>query len=242
MRVMKKDGIKEGIRKLLRCPVTERGAAATEQLRERLLHFWVEVVASCPYQVRDEGQLAIVWYETNLEDDYDTDEMEWDAHNMKGWIDKARRRFMKLIDPVVKMKVEIPEDRKHWPMRKLTDQDVIAESLKGVAMFLPIVTPHVLMEVMWLLMARFFEDFRGCGHKFYYVDFERDIGASRGQLVPWVRFDVDYGAAPHFHAYPVSEREFTASSSVRLSDFGAKLQQGKPCNAAKNPKNWKEKL
>src|ERR1035438_10415478 len=217
------EGVRERVRKILRFPVSDENELFTKEIMEHLLHKWVEVVSSYPYQVRSEGDLAIHWYETNLEDREDAEDLEWDAHNLEGWIKRARKVFLKHVHPVVHMHIVSPSEReKHWPREDLTDEQVTVRSLSLDSLFLPAISPTHMAQTMWLLVGRHFEDGLQKKHKPYYVGFGRVIGASRGELVEWVCFDVDF-RVPHFHAYPVTSDEVVLASSDRLSDWGVEF-------------------
>lgn len=59
------------------------------------------------------------------------------------------------------------------------------------------------------------------------------IGASKGDLVQWVCFDVDF-RVPNFHAYPITAGEADVESSVRLIDWGVEFGELAPKLPAKN--------
>jgi len=217
------EGIKTKVRELLRCPVRDEGEWYAKELRERLLELWVEAVATYPYQVRDEGDLAVHWYETNLDDREDAELLEWDSHNLSGWINEARIVFLEKVYPVVHMDIVSPTERqKHWPMTKLTDEEVRAKSVGGESLFLPKMSVRSMVEIMCLLRGRYFDDGLQRKHAFYYVDCDEVVGASRGELVPWVCFDADFRIAK-FHCYPVTLGEVDHASAARLSDWGVRL-------------------
>src|SRR5260221_14626341 len=102
------EGGREKVREILRCPVRDKGEFFTKDAMEHLLHYWVEVVSSYPYQVRDEGDLAIHWYETNLEDRFDEKLLEWDALNLEGWIKEAQQVFLHRVHPIIDMDIVGP--------------------------------------------------------------------------------------------------------------------------------------
>lgn len=153
------EGARQQIREILRCPVRDEGEFYTKAAMEQLLHFWVEVVSSYPYQVRDEGDLAIHWYETDLEDREDAKGLEWDALNLKGWIGKARRVFLRRVRPIIQMHMVPPKHRKkHWVSSKLRDEQVRTRTEDGDSLFLPLVKTEHMVQAVWLLMGQYFED------------------------------------------------------------------------------------
>lgn len=214
------------LKPLLRCPSAEKGPEGTETLRECLLELWVWVVANYPYQVRSEGSLAERYFGYDDHINPATSEDDWDLNNLRTWIEDARDIYISTAWPILKMNILGPDERqKHWPKKNVTNERVRQLSLSGESLFFCRgVGPVFLEGVLWALMARRFEDFLNRKHRFIFVDIERSIGASHGQDVTWVCFDIDYSLAVA-HTYPVPEQEIPANAPTEsLTSLGLALK------------------
>src|ERR1039458_2919290 len=210
------------LKPLLRCPAAEKGPEGTEALRERILEFWVLIVANYPLQVRSEGRLAERYYGYDDPIDPATSEDDWDLNNLRTWIEDAREIFISAAWSILKMQMLYPEERqKHWPKTNMSNERVRRLSLSGESFFFcGMVGPIFLQGVLWALMTYRFQDFLNGSHKLIFVDIERPIGASHGEDVSWICYDIDYSLA-QAHTYPIPQNEIPRDAPIEsLTSLG----------------------
>jgi hypothetical protein len=193
------------LREVLKCPVNWEDFFSSHVLIDHLYALWLAAVQQFPEQIRNEGNLV----NELVMPTEDLVELEWDLHNLKNWINKARTLYLQHVVLFHRIAILDGDGRgKHWPHPSWTRDQIIARSNRKEtgSIFFHSMKPARLQSALQSIMGMKLVEFMQAPKKYYYVDFQEEIGASKRTPTTTVCFEID-PSTPNCHAYPVSEEE-----------------------------------
>ena len=191
---------------------------------EAVTELWISFVRDFPEQVDGEGH-NVEWCihptEDRLAYEVDLRRLKANLYNLRTWIGKARRELKATFGHLFRFDVKLATDRpKHWQRKKVTDADVLVASRdSNDSWFFTWFNEQMLYDVFWSLLAKHIKEFSDKSTTTFYVDFERFVGALKGEPCSVVVYKVDY-STPEVHGYLELHSALPAGQVVhRVSDF-----------------------
>lgn len=186
----------ERLRRVLGCPVTWDKLIPNPHLPKDLRIYWVMVATG--YQADDEMRYY-AWQD--VLDNVDLHELRRIETNAEIWRSRAVEEYLGRVGFLQKLRfASANEYGKHFPPPGLTKDEIIARTHGADSLFFPEFIPH-LIHMFWCAMEQALMYVVEQRPPHLYVQADGVIGASEGEPVATIRFDLDYGK-PLIHGHP----------------------------------------
>ena len=184
------------LREQIGCPVDWRKHIADEQLCKDLRIYWVKVAE------QHQADMEMRFYSRlDVQDVLSPQALDTLTKNCAYWRQRAVAAYSDRVGFLTKLRFATKEEYgKHHPEPGLTREQIIDRSRGDDSLFFPEFLPH-LMHILWFAISLDLLNVVENRPLHIYLRDNDFIGASDGQPINTIRFDLDYGK-PLAHGHP----------------------------------------
>lgn len=197
-------------------------------LGRRLAIEWVWFLIK--YKRRSKLFEAYISHGDHIADVFKLDYMKRGIERLEAYLPQARKEFEAgRAGFFVRCRVKPSgEFKKHWPNPNESNAKIQAKTAKSkVSRFRKEFNLNDAYAGLWLAMENCFDAMWAKKLSFVVVNFEHDIGFTRGEPTSFVLYDINY-SNHEAHCYPVSMQEAQKEKCLSLSDYGIQFSLNPP--------------